>query len=99
MPSKRPHAQEPSPALPDLFDAGRERRSSTGFATLSIMRVFLPLFFLGGVEGRLLVPLGLSYLASLGASLVVALTVTPALSVLLLARALHDEKRRVCCAD
>jgi CzcA family heavy metal efflux pump len=62
-----------------IYKASREIRGAIVFATLIVGLVYLPLFFLGGVEGRLLVPLGLSYLVALFSSLVVALTLTPAL--------------------
>ncbi|MEQ9132918.1 MAG: efflux RND transporter permease subunit [Salinisphaeraceae bacterium] len=67
-----------------VFEATREIESSIVFATLIIVLVFVPLFFLTGVQGRLLQPLGLAYVLALGASLVVALTVTPVLSLSLL---------------
>ena len=72
------------PILDVVYVASREIRGSIVFATIIVMLVFLPLFFLADVEGRLLQPLGLAYLIALFASLIVALTVTPVLSYYLL---------------
>ena len=77
-------AQKRRPTLQVVFDASVEIRSSIVFATLIIALVFIPIFFLGGVEGRLLQPLGVAYLVALSASLVVAVTVTPVLCYFLL---------------
>lgn len=67
-----------------VFEASKEIRASIFNATLIIMVAFLPLFFLSGMEGRMLKPLGVSFLVSLFMSLVVAMTLTPLLAKMLL---------------
>lgn len=62
-----------------IFNASKEIRASILNATLIIIVAFIPLFFLSGMEGRMLKPLGISFIVSLFASLVVALTLTPVL--------------------
>lgn len=77
-----------------VYEASREIRSSVVFATLIILVVFAPLFFLSGIEGRLLRPLGVAFVTSIAASLLVALTLTPVLCMVLLGPLKHKEADR-----
>ncbi len=67
-----------------VYEASKEIRSSIFNATLIIIVAFLPLFFLSGMEGRMLQPLGISFIVALFVSLIVAMTLTPLLAKLLL---------------
>lgn len=75
---------ERHPVLEVVYDGSAEIRSSILNATFIIMVAFVPLFFLSGLEGRMLKPLGITYIISLFVSLIVAMTVTPLLCSLML---------------
>lgn len=74
----------PRPVFDVVLDASLEVRSAVVYASFIVMLVFLPVFFLEGLAGRIFGPLGFAYVIAILVSLVVALIVTPALSLLLL---------------
>ncbi|MBE6308404.1 MAG: efflux RND transporter permease subunit [Bacteroidales bacterium] len=77
-------SEERRPVFDVVFEASSEIRASIIHATLIIMVTFMPLFFLSGLEGRMLKPLGVAYLVALAMSLLVAMTVTPLLCKVML---------------
>ena len=84
---------EPLPAFQVVLNASLEVRSAGVYASLIVTLVFVPILFLDGIAGSLFRPLAIAYILAILASLVVALTVTPALSLMLLAGA--PDKRPV----
>lgn len=78
--------EQQRPTKDVVFDASREVRMPILNSTLIIVVSFVPLFFLTGMEGRMLVPLGIAFIVALFASTVVALTLTPVLCSYLLDR-------------
>ncbi|MBI9071177.1 MAG: efflux RND transporter permease subunit [Melioribacteraceae bacterium] len=83
---QKPEDLQESP-ITVIYNASKEIRAPMVNATFIIVVVFIPLFFLSGVEGRLLRPMGYAYVTSIFASLIVALTVTPVMSYYLLGKA------------
>ena len=78
--------EDPRPAFRVVLDASIEVRSAVVYATFAVALVFIPILTLSGLAGRLFAPLGLAYIFAILASLLVALTITPALSFVLLGR-------------
>ncbi|MHB1300612.1 MAG: efflux RND transporter permease subunit [Burkholderiales bacterium] len=80
------NAIRPMHTIEVVFDAVQEILNSVVYATLIVIMIFLPIFFLQGLAGRIFSPLGVAYIAAVTASLVVAVTMVPALCYLLLVR-------------
>lgn len=82
---------DPKPAIEIVFDAVQEILSSVVYATLIVVLIFLPIFFLQNLAGRIFSPLGVTYIASVAASLAVAITMVPAFCYFMLVN--KTEKR------
>ena len=86
-------AGRPRSAFKVVLDASLEVRSAVVFASLIVIMVFVPVFFLDGVAGTFFRPLAAAYVLAIAASLLVALTLTPALSLMLLGNRAPREER------
>jgi len=87
-------AATPLPAWKVVLEASLEVRSAVVYATIIVVLVFLPVFFLDGLAGAFFRPLALAYILAVAASLAVALIVTPALCLILLPRSGRHQPRR-----
>ncbi|MDE3063841.1 MAG: efflux RND transporter permease subunit, partial [Acidobacteriota bacterium] len=77
-------SENPRPVFDVVLSASLEVRSAVVYATFAVALIFMPILTLSGLAGRIFAPLGIAYILSILASLLVALTVTPALSMILL---------------
>jgi HME family heavy-metal exporter len=82
----------PHPVLEVITAASQEVRSSIVLATIIIILVFVPLFALADIEGRLFTPLGIAYIVSIFSSLLISITLTPVLSYFLLSGDMRDSE-------
>lgn len=87
-------SSNPQPAMKIIYEAIAEILNSIVFATIIVVLVFVPLFAMSGIEGRIFAPLGIAYIVSLIASLLVSVTLTPALCYYLLPtmKRMEDDK-------
>jgi CzcA family heavy metal efflux pump len=90
----RPPATRQNP-LRIIYDASNEVRSTLIYATILMVIVFIPLFQLSGIEGKIFAPMGIAYIVSVLGSLVVSLTVTPALAAYLLVPYFEKVRKRL----